>query len=100
MCATSTSDATDLAAFHGLPFEGYLATVEAALHELGVAGILSSPRDVARLEDLYDAGTDLDCLLQAMMEGVERKLSRGKEVRRFSDLLPTIRAALRRAVEP
>ena len=78
-------------------FAPFLAEVEAFLLDLGRPGLLSSPRDVERLMKLFDAGAPLDVVLRGMETGARRRLSAGQEVRKLSDLLPTVRAELRRA---
>ena len=78
-------------------FEHFVEAIEATLHDLGVPGIVSSPRDVRRLEALYDAGADLDTVQRAMVEAAARRLRAAKEVRGLRDLMPGIRAALKRA---
>jgi hypothetical protein len=78
-------------------FAAFLSEVEALLLELGRPGLVSSPRDVERLMKLFDAGAPLDVVLRGMETGARRRLAGGKEIKKLSELLPAVRAELRRA---
>ena len=78
-------------------FEPFLAEVEAALVELGRPGLISSPREVERLMKLFDAGAPLDVVLRGIESGAHRRLAGGKEISGLGDLMPSVRAELRRA---
>ena len=79
------------------PLESYIDQIQDFLHDLGVSGILSSRKDLHHVENLYDAGAPLDVVLRGMLMGFERRTKSGKDVQRLGDLLPTIRAEVRRA---
>ena len=77
--------------------EIYIDEIQDFLHDLGVSGILSSRKDLHQVEKLYDSGAPLDVVLRGMLIGFERRTKSGKDVARLGDLLPTIRAEVRRA---
>ncbi len=87
----------DLAATEHDDFAPFLDEVEALLVELGRPGLISSPRDVERLMKLFDAGAPIDVVLRGIETGARRRLAGGKEVSGLGDLMPAVRAELRRA---
>ena len=74
----------------------WLDAIGVLLSDLGVPGICASAKDLGHLEKLYDAGAPLDVVLRGIELGYERRIARGRPVDRIADLLPTIRAEIRR----
>jgi len=80
-----------------LSFARFLDEIQATLHDLGIPGLFSSRKDIQHLEGLYESGAELDIVIRGIERGFRQKVKKGRDVRGVGELLPTIRAELRRS---